>query len=149
VVRGVSGHARTIPLGAAATASTRVTHELTVARYHAGLPEAYGTPMMIYLMELAAAEAISPFLPDGWTSVGVAVNVRHLAATPVGRTVTAVATVIAVDDKTVTFAVSAEDGLEPIGEGTHTRAPIELSRFNRGLADKAQRAKRQEPKTSG
>jgi predicted thioesterase len=93
--------------------------------------------MMVYLMELAAAEAIQPYLPAGWASVGVAVNVKHLAATPVGHRVTATATVIAVDSKTVTFAVSAHDGSEAIGEGTHVRAPIELARFNTRLAAKA------------
>ncbi len=126
-----------IPLGAAATTSVVVTRDLTVAHFHPGLPEAYGTPMMVYLMEVAAGQAIQPYLPAGWASVGVAVRVQHLAATPVGRRVTATATVIAVDHKTVTFAVTAHDGTEPIGEGTHIRAPIELARFNARLAAKA------------
>jgi len=65
--------------------------------------------------------------------------VQHLAATPVGRTVTATATVTAVDDKTVTFDVTAHDGIEPIGRGTHVRAPIELARFNARLEAKARR----------
>jgi predicted thioesterase len=140
VVREVTGRGRAIPLGTTARTSVLVTPELTVARYHAGLPEAYGTPMMIYLMETAAAKAIAPFLPDGWASVGVAVDVKHLAPTPIGRTVTATATVIAVHEKTITFAVSVEDGVEPVGKGTHVRAPIELSRFNRRLAEKARRS---------
>jgi predicted thioesterase len=126
-----------IPIGTTATKSVVVTRELTVAHFHHGMPEAYGTPLMIYLMEIAAADAIQPFLPDGWASVGVAVSVRHLAATPVGRTVTATATVTAVDENSVSFAVSAHDGVEPIGAGTHVRAPIELSRFNRRLESKA------------
>lgn len=126
-----------IPLGATATTSVVVTRDMTVAHYHPGLPEAYGTPMMIYLMEVAAGEAIAPYLPDGWASVGVAVRVEHLAATPVGRTVTARATVTAVDERSVTFEVTAHDGIEPIGRGTHIRAPIDLARFNRRLAAKA------------
>jgi fluoroacetyl-CoA thioesterase len=125
-----------IPLGVSAAASVVVTRDLTVAHYHPGLPEAYGTPMMIYLMEVAAGQAIGPYLPAGWASVGVAVSVRHLAATPVGRTVTATATVTAVDGKTVTFDVVAHDGVESIGWGTHVRAPIELARFNARLAGK-------------
>ena len=135
MVRQVS--ATPIPLGASATKSVVVTRDLTVAHYHPGLPEAYGTPMMIYLMEVAAGEAIAPFLPAGWASVGVGVSVEHLAATPIGRTVTATATVTAVDERTVTFAVTAHDGIEPIGRGTHVRAPIELARFNTRLAAKA------------
>ena len=128
-----------IPLGATATRSVVVTRDLTVAHYHPGLPEAYGTPMMIYLMEVAAGEAIASYLPEGWESVGIGVSVEHLAATPVGRTVTATATVTAVDERSVTFAVSAHDGVEPIGRGTHVRAPIDLVRFNRRLAAKASR----------
>lgn len=129
-----------IPLGVTGTKSVVVTPDLTVAHYHPGLPEAYGTPMMIYLMEVAAGTAIKPYLPDGWASVGVAVSVRHLAATPVGRTVTATAKVIAVDEKTVTFEVTAHDGIEPIGQGTHVRAPIELARFNARLEAKTRSA---------
>ena len=129
-----------IPLGATATKSVVVTRDLTVAHYHPGLPEAYGTPMMVYLMEVAAAKAIQPYLPAGWASVGVAVNVKHLAATPVGLRVTATATVTAVHGKTVTFAVSARDEAEPIGEGTHVRAPIDLARFNARLGTKAPEA---------
>lgn len=127
-----------IPIGTTATKSVIVTRDLTVAHYHPGLPEAYGTPLMIYLMEVAAGDAILPFLPEGWASVGVAVSVRHLAPTPVGRTVTAMATVTAVDDKTITFSVAAHDGVESIGTVTHVRAPIELRRFNARLAAKSQ-----------
>lgn len=126
-----------IPIGTTASKSVVVTRELTVAHFHPGLPEAYGTPLMIYLMEVAAGDAIQPFLPEGWASVGVAVSVRHLAPTPVGRTVTATATVAAVDETTITFAVTAHDGVEPIGTGTHVRAPIELSRFNKRLEAKS------------
>jgi fluoroacetyl-CoA thioesterase len=128
-----------IPIGTSATTSVVVTRELTVAHYHPGLPEAYGTPLMIYLMEVAAGDAIQPFLPQGWASVGIAVNVRHLAPTPVGRTVVATATVTAVDDKTISFSVTAHDGVEAIGSGTHVRAPIELERFNKRLEEKARR----------
>lgn len=128
-----------VPIGTTAAKSVVVTRELTVAHFHPGLPEAYGTPLMIYLMEVAAGDAIQPFLPEGWASVGVAVSIRHLAPTPVGRTVTASATVTAVDENSITFAVSAHDGVEPIGTGTHVRAPIELRRFSRRLEAKARR----------
>src|SRR5215211_6453905 len=104
-----------IPLGASASQSVIVTRELTVAHFHPDMPEVYGTPLMIYLMEVTAAEAIQKYLPVGWTSVGVSVNVKHLAATPTGLTVTASAEVISVDDRTVTFAVEAHDGIEKIG----------------------------------
>lgn len=126
-----------IPLGASATKSIAVTRELTVAHFHPGMPEVYGTPMMIYLMEVASAAAIQPYLPAGWASVGTAVDVKHLAATPTGFTVTITARVRAIDDSTVTFAVEAHDGVEPIGVGTHVRAPIELERFVKGVQGKS------------
>jgi fluoroacetyl-CoA thioesterase len=118
-----------IPIGAAATKSIVVAREMTVAHFHPDMPEVYGTPMMIYLMEVAAAEAIQRYLPEGWVSVGILVNVQHLSATPTGMTVTARAEVIAVGDGTVTFAVEADDGTDKIGAGTHVRAPVHLKRF--------------------
>lgn len=126
-----------IPVGASATTNIEVTRELTVAHFHAHMPEVYGTPMMIYLMELAAANAIQPYLPEGWVSVGAVVNVKHLAATPTGFTVTARAEVTAVSAHTVTFTVEAHDGVDKIGEGTHVRAPIEMARFEKRMRIKA------------
>jgi fluoroacetyl-CoA thioesterase len=120
-----------IPNGASASQSVIVTRELTVAHFHPDMPEVYGTPLMIYLMEVTAADAIQKYLPEGWVSVGVMVDVKHLAATPVGLTVTARAEVVSVDDHTVTFAVEAHDGIEKIGEGRHIRAPVHLERFVR------------------
>jgi predicted thioesterase len=119
-----------IPMAASAIKEAEVTRETTVAHYHPHMPEVYGTPMMIYLMEVAAAEAIQAYLPEGWVSVGTAVNIRHLAATPVGFKVTARAEVTSVDNNTVTFSVEAYDGVEKIGEGTHVRAAIQIDRFN-------------------
>ena len=124
-----------VTLGATSEASTVVTRELTVRHFHEDMPEVYGTPFMIYLMELAATQAIQALLPAGWVSVGVDVNIRHLAATPVGRTVTAHAQVTEIGEKLVSFSVRAHDGVRLIGQGTHTRAPICLARFERALAE--------------
>ena len=118
-----------IPIGASASKSVIVTRELTVAHFHPDMPEVYGTPLMIYLMEVAAADAIQKYLPQGWVSVGVLVDVKHLAATPVGLTVIARAEVVSVEDHTVIFIVEAHDGIENIGEGRHVRAPVHLERF--------------------
>ncbi|MDD5543779.1 MAG: thioesterase family protein [Acidobacteriia bacterium] len=126
-------HPFQIPVGTTATRSITVTRDLTVAHFHSGMPEVYGTPFMIYLMETASAEAIQPFLPPGWASVGTRVEINHLAATPVGFTVTAKSTVVSVDNEGVTFAVTAHDGLEKIGEGTHRRAPVDLGRFEKRM----------------
>jgi predicted thioesterase len=123
-----------VVVGAEGTATVVVTRELTVRHFHPEMPEVYGTPYMLYLMELAASNAIRHALPAGWVSVGVGVNIQHLAATPVGRTVTARARVTKVADKLVEFEVEAHDGVNLIGKGTHTRAPIDLARFEKALS---------------
>ena len=71
-----------IAVGAEGEATVVVTREVTVRHFHANMPEVYGTPFMIYLMEVAAGNAVHTGLPIGWVSVGVDVNIRHLAATP-------------------------------------------------------------------
>ena len=123
-----------IEIGMSGTHMAVVTDELTVGHFVPGMPAVYGTPLMIMLMEMAAGNTIWTALPPGWVSVGVDVNIRHLAATPVGRTVIATASVTAIGDRLVTFRVQAHDGVNTIGEGTHTRAPVELERFRRRLA---------------
>jgi len=128
-----------IPLGASAERSIVVTPELTVAHAYPGLPEVYASPQMIFLMEMAAADAIAGLLPAGWVSVGSHVDVKHLAATPVGQRVTARATVVEVGERTVRFAVEAHDAVDKIGEGFHVRAPIALARFVDGVARKVQK----------
>ena len=125
-----------IHFGMKGSETTVVTHQVTVAHFHPQMPEVYGTPFMIYLMEVAASNAIQSALPPGWVSVGTEVNVKHLAATPVGRTVTANAKVLSVNDRQITFAVEAHDGIEPIGVGTHTRAAIDLARFQQRITAK-------------
>ncbi len=129
-----------IGIGAEGKASVVVTRELTVRHFRPNMPEVYGTPLMIYLMEVAADEAIQASLPLGWVSVGVDVNIRHLAATPVGRTVTARAIVTGISDKLITFDVQAHDGVNLIGKGTHTRAPIDLARFEQALPARSEPA---------
>lgn len=113
--------------------SVLVTHELTVQHFMPHMPAVYGTPMMIYLMEVASANAVHAFLPEGWLTVGSEVNIRHLAATPVGRTVTATAVVAAVDGRSIRFQVEAHDGVRKIGEGMHTRGVIDVRKFEERL----------------
>jgi fluoroacetyl-CoA thioesterase len=126
-----------IPVGAKATNTIEVTREMTVAHFVEAMPEVYGTPIMIFHMETTAGAAIQEHLPEGWVSVGVLVNVKHLAATPVGARVSLKAEVIAAKDNTVTFAVEAHDGFEKIGEGTHVRALVEIERFLKKVSAKS------------
>ena len=108
-----------------------VTSEMTVGHVVPGMPAVYGTPMMILHMEMAAGSAVQPLLPAGHVSVGMMVNIRHLAATPVGRRVRAVARVIAVEARSILFEVEAWDGDRKIGDGTHRRGVVDVAEFER------------------
>ena len=101
------------------------------------LPQVFATPMMIRAMENAALNAIRDCLDAGESAVGTAVNIRHLAATPVGQQVIATAIVTKVDGFKVFFDVSARDEVEEIGIGTHERMVVDLKRLNARLAQKA------------
>jgi fluoroacetyl-CoA thioesterase len=96
---------------------------------------------MVVMMEGAATKALRPHLDANEGSVGISVNVTHLAATLPGQTVTVTAEVIAVDGRKVTFEVIAHDGLDKIGEGTHARAIVPWDRFKSGIAAKAAKVK--------
>src|ERR1700691_4269772 len=96
-------------------------------------PFVFGAPMMILAMEMASAAAAAAHLPPGWATVGSEVNVRHLAPTPMGRTVVATARVIEVSGRSILFAVEAHDGARTIGEGTHRRGAVNLDSFAKRL----------------
>lgn len=110
-----------------------VTRELTVGAHVAGMPLVYATPMMIMLMEKASGAAIAGHLPSGWVTVGSEVSVRHLAPTPLGGTVVATARVLAVEGRSVLFAVEAHDGRRENRRGTHRRGAVDLERFAKRL----------------
>lgn len=120
-----------VKTGMAGEKLVTVTSEMTVGHVVPGMPEVYGTPMMILHMEMAAGDAIQPFLTTSHVSVGMMVNIRHLAATPVGRTVRAVARIVAVEARGVLFEVEAWDGDRKIGDGTHGRGVVNVSEFER------------------
>jgi fluoroacetyl-CoA thioesterase len=111
-----------------------VTRELTVGAHVDGMPFVFGTPMMILAMEMASVAAAAPYLPAGWVTVGSEVNVRHLAPTPVGRTVVAAAEVVEVSGSSMLLAVEAHDGVQKIGPGTHRRGVVNLETFTERLA---------------
>lgn len=97
-------------------------------------PEVFATSRMIALMELAAARLMRPLLQDGELSVGVGVDIRHVAPTPVGATARAVATFLGRSEKLFRFKVEAFDDGGSIGEGEHTRAIVKTERLLAGAA---------------
>jgi len=133
------------PLPPGATGS----YTLTVAPRHLAsrykdplLPPVLATPVMILAMENAALAALKPYLDRGESAVGSRIDVRHVAATPVGRHVTAWAKVTKVSGRRIEFEVRAVDGDEEIGAGTHERVLIDIERFAAQLAAKVAGAAR-------
>jgi len=118
-----------IQVGLAATATITVDDHLLATAMGSGSVAVLATPAMVALMEAAAVNALEPVMSAGQSSVGIALDIRHLAATPRGRRVRARAEVIEVQGKKVTFQVQAWDESELIGEGTHTRYVIDVARF--------------------
>lgn len=127
----------TIHPGIAGEQVTTVTPELTARHLGSGGLSVYATPAMISLMESAAVAAIDHLLPEGEASVGTAIDVRHLAATPLGQQVRARAEVTAVEGREIRFHVQAWDEDELIGEGDHTRFVINVDRFAERVDRKA------------
>ncbi|GAB6179131.1 thioesterase family protein [Desulfotomaculum defluvii] len=109
--------------------STMVDENNTAIAYGSGGVRVFATPAMIGLMEKAALELADQHLPDGETTVGTLVNVKHTAATPVGMNVIAKAELIQIDGKKLVFIVEAKDETGPIGTGTHERVIINLDKF--------------------
>lgn len=106
-----------------------VTPEMTAAAMGSGALEVLATPSMIALMEGTAQEAVQNLLEDGQGTVGTRIDVRHLAATPVGMEVTCTAEVTEVDRRRIVFTVKAKDEKEVIGEGIHERFVIDNEKF--------------------
>jgi len=129
------------PIGLTGEARVQVGPELTARHLGSGAVAVFATPEMVRLMERAAVQALVDHLAPGQQSVGTLVNVRHLAPTPLGATVTARAELIAVDGRRLTFRVTAHDGQETIGDGTHERALIDLARFESKAKAKAEATK--------
>src|SRR6184192_1950102 len=128
---------QSIPVGSKGSFSLVVTPDHLANRFKdATLPPVLATPVMIMVMENAALNAIKPYLDAGESALGTRVDVRHLAATPAGRSVTGEAEVTKVDGRRIEFTIRARDGAEAIGIGTHERMIIDLGRFAERLKSK-------------
>jgi fluoroacetyl-CoA thioesterase len=128
---------RPVPIGAKGSYTLRVLPAHLANQFKdAILPQVFATPMMVTIMENAALNAIRDYLEPGESAVGTVVNVRHLAATPVGHQVTATAEVTKVDGRRIEFNVSARDEIEEIGIGTHERMLVDMARLTKRLQAK-------------
>ena len=118
-----------ITVGMKGEAWTDVERADTAKEVGSGSLLVYATPCMVALMEGAACEAIAEGLKEDQTTVGTALNIEHISATPVGLEVHAEAVVTAVEGKVITFEVHAFDEAGEIGKGTHKRVIVNSQKF--------------------
>ena len=126
-----------IPLGTKGEFKLLVTSEVAISFLGTEGARVLSTPHMIGFMERTCRDTVLPLLDPGYDTVGTEVHVRHLAAAPIGMTVTFTAEIIAVRARRVEFRVEAWDEQEKIGDGTHERAIINVAKFATRMAQKA------------
>jgi fluoroacetyl-CoA thioesterase len=131
--------AKLIRPGSTGRAELLVGEEHTAPRVGSGLVHVLATPVMINLFEAAALDALDKDLAPGYQSLGTVLNVRHIAATPVGMRVRATAEIVKVDGRTVFLKVTAEDERELIGDGLHERVVVNVEKFSQRVAKKSAR----------
>jgi fluoroacetyl-CoA thioesterase len=129
-----------IATGLTGTAEIVVGPEHTAPFVGSGRIAVLATPVMINVIEAAALAAVEHLLPAGHQSLGIKLDVSHVAATPVGLRVTATAEVVHLEGRTITFRVEAHDEFEPIGGGTHERVVVSEARFEERVQRKARKA---------
>ena len=116
-----------------------VGEQHTAPRVGSGLVHVLATPVMINLFEAAALDAVDKHLPAGYQSLGTVLNVRHIAATPVGMKVFSLARILKVEGRTVHLFVEARDEKEVIGDGLHERVVVNVEKFSQRVAKKSAR----------
>jgi len=115
--------------GMSATNEMIVTENDTASKYGSGLLDVLSTPCMIGLMEGTSKKVVDDSLPEGFSTVGIEVSIKHLKATPIGMRVKCEAVLEKIDGKKLIFKVEAWDEKGKIGEGTHTRFIINEEAF--------------------
>ena len=126
-----------VSAGQTATATVIVTESNIAKTMKSGSLEVFATPAMCALMEESAQAAVQPYLEEGEGTVGISLSITHEAPTPLGATVTAKATVSAVEGRKITFDIEASDGVGIIGRGTHERFVINNEKFMAKVAGRA------------
>jgi len=127
-----------IHAGIIGSAALEVGEEHTAPSIGSGKVRVLATPVMINLIEAAALAAIEHLLPSGYQSLGTRLDVRHIAATPVGMRVTATAEVLSFEGRAVCFRVEARDERELIGDGKHERVIVNVAKFDQRVQRKLQ-----------
>ena len=119
-----------LTVGLEGTTEMRVGEEHTAPRVGSGRIHVLATPVMMNLIEAAALAAVEHLLPAGHQSLGTHLDMRHMAATPVGMKVVASAELVKIEGRTLSFRVEARDQVELIGDGVHERVVVNVERFD-------------------
>ncbi|MDD3875099.1 MAG: thioesterase family protein [Bacteroidales bacterium] len=101
----------------------------TASQYGSGLIDVFATPAMVGLMETTAQKSVQKFLPEGHITLGIEISVKHIKATPVGQKVTCFSELTHIDDRKLTFSLTAFDENDEIGSGTHQRFIVDKDKF--------------------
>jgi len=131
-----------LKVGLSGQAIANVTEENTALKFGSGSIKVFATPAMIGLMEKAAINTIDNLLLEGYASVGTYIEVKHLAASPIGMIIMAKAELIEINGKKLKLKVEAFDEIEKIGEGIHSRYIVKLDDFLSGTNDKLKKINR-------
>ena len=123
-------------IGAIGHAPSVVGIDNTAVAMRSGTLPVFATPALVALLEEAASNAISTYLPPGMTTVGTAISLRHVAATPSGHNIHAEAVLTGVSGRKLAFKLTAYDEREKIAEGTHERFIVDAERFMAKMIDK-------------
>lgn len=125
-----------LKVGLKGVAQTIVNEENSAVRFAKPMVPAFATPMLVSLIDSAAINAVKDYLPEGYITVATKISIAHIAATPLGMTVTAEATLVDIFQNRLTFEVAAFDEMEKVGEGTVERYIIDLEKFTRKMLER-------------
>ncbi|HTA68666.1 MAG TPA: thioesterase family protein [Bryobacteraceae bacterium] len=128
-----------IPIGTKGESSLIVTPETAVSFLGVDSARVLGTPFLIFHLEMTSRNSVKPFLDEGFDTVGARVDVRHLAATPLGMRVTFRSELTGIEDRRLFFRVEAFDEKDKISDGKHERAIIQVAKFAARVQAKGQR----------
>ena len=128
-----------ILIGTKGESSIIVTPETAVSFLGVDSARVLGTPFLIFHLEMTSRNSVKPFLDEGFDTVGARVDVRHLAATPLGMRVTFRSELTGIEDRRLFFRVEAFDEKDKISDGTHERAIIQVAKFAARVQAKGQR----------
>ncbi|MCK5634071.1 MAG: thioesterase family protein [Anaerolineales bacterium] len=115
----------------------QVTLERVASNLGSGTLQVYATPAMVAFVEQTCRKLVEPHLPEGMTTVGIALTVRHIAPTPLGRKVSIQAEIVLIEKNVISFQATIWDEMEKIGEVAHERAVIEIDRFTARVLKKS------------